>query len=52
MQVWLRRYRFRSWIRHQLREPGGDKYFEMLERDIGVQRGYFKEQATKFVFEE
>lgn len=43
---------FRSWIRRELEIKGGEEYLKALERDIGLEEGFFRAQCVKSVFRE
>lgn len=41
------RMKYRSWIRSQLQQAGGEDYLKHLEVDIGAEPGYFRSELDK-----
>lgn len=52
VRILFRRFVFRRWIKRELEIRGGEEYLKALERDIGLEEGFFRAQCVKSVFRE
>ncbi|WP_449286534.1 hypothetical protein [Marinobacter sp. PE14] len=42
-----RRIKYRSWIKSQLQQTGGEDYLKRLEIDIGAEPGHFRRELEE-----